>query len=66
MQVKPTDWKGVGIAMAGYLAIFLACLCFTSSVALGVVALGAVVAANIVYNRNYFFNYIYNLWVRCE
>lgn len=58
MQVKPTDWKGVGIAMAGYLAIFLACLCFTSSVALGVVALGAVVAANIVYNRNYFFNYI--------
>lgn len=58
MQVKPTDWKGVGIAMAGYLAIFLACTCFTSSVALGVVSLGAVVAANIVYNRNYFFNYI--------
>lgn len=58
MQVKPTDWKGVGIAMAGYLAIFLACLCFASSVALGVVALGVVVAANIIYNRNYFFSYI--------
>lgn len=60
MQVKPTDWKGVGIAMAGYLVIFLACTCFMSSVALGVVALGAVVAANIIYNRNYFFNYIQN------
>ena len=58
MQVKPIDWKGVGIAMAGYLAIFLACTCFLSSVALGVVVLGAVVAANIIYNRNYFFNYI--------
>lgn len=58
MQVKPTDWKGVGIAMAGYLAIFLACTCFLYSVALGVVVLGAVVAANIIYNRNYFFNYI--------
>lgn len=58
MQVKPVDWKGVGIAVAGFLAIFLACTCFLSSVALGVVALGAVVAANIVYNRNYFFNYI--------
>lgn len=58
MQVKPTDWKGVGIAIAGYLAIFLACTCFLSSVALGVVVLGAVVAINIIYNRNYFFNYI--------
>lgn len=58
MQVKPVDWKGVGIAMAGYLAIFLACTCFLSSVALGVIVLGAAVAANIMYNRNYFFNYI--------
>ena len=48
MQVKPIDWKGVGIAMAGYLAIFLACTCFLSSVALGVVVLGAVLFLALV------------------
>ncbi len=58
MQVKPIDWKGVGIAMAGYLVIFLACAFFLASIALGLVAVVAALAGNIIYNRNYFFNYI--------
>ena len=58
MQVKPVDWKGVGLAFLLFGIIFASCLFFLVNVALGIIALVATFAININFNRNYFFNYI--------
>ena len=58
MQVKPVDWKGVGLAFLLFGAIFASCLFFLINMALGIIALVATFAININFNRNYFFNYI--------
>lgn len=58
MQVKPIDWKGVGIAVVLFFTIFLSCTFFVVSIAFGIIALGGTVALNFLYNQNYFSKYI--------
>lgn len=58
MQVKPVDWKGVGLALLLFGVIFASCLFFLVNIALGIIAVVATFAININFNRNYFFNYI--------
>lgn len=58
MQVKPVDWKGVGLAFLLFGVIFASCLFFLVNVALGIIAVVATCTLNINFNRNYFFNYI--------
>ena len=58
LSIKPVDMKGLGVTLLAFLAIFISCVFFTVSIALGVIALGAVLVFNFVYMKNYFFNFI--------
>lgn len=56
-DVNPVQRKDVVKCIALFLAIFLACLLFIVP-PLGVIALTGVVTLNVIYNKNYFFNFI--------
>ena len=58
LSIKPADMKGLGVTLLAFLAIFISCVFFTVDIALGVIALGAVLVFNFVYTKNYFFNFI--------
>ena len=58
LSIKPADMKGLGVTLLAFLAIFISCVFFTVHIALGVIALGAVLVFNFVYTKNYFFNFI--------
>lgn len=57
-KVKPTEWKDVVKAMLLFIAVFIACAFFSISVFIGVVALCAMFVANVIYTKNYYFNFI--------
>lgn len=57
-DVKPVQVKDVVKCIALFFAIFVACIFFTISVKLGIIALIIAFVANIIYNQNYFFNFI--------
>ena len=56
-DIKPVQGKDVLKCIVLFLLIFVAAFLFVIP-PLGVVALAAVLALNIVYNKNYFFNFI--------
>lgn len=58
LSIKPADMKGLAISVLAFLAIFVSCTFFMVNVVLGIIVLGAVIAFNIVYTKNYFFNFI--------
>lgn len=58
LSIKPADMKGLAISVLAFLAIFVSCMFFMVNVALGIIVLGAVIAFNVVYTKNYFFNFI--------
>ena len=57
-DVKPVQKKDALKCIVLFLLIFVACLFFTASMALGVIALAVVLVLNVMYNKNYFFNFI--------
>ena len=57
-DVKPVQVKDVVKCIILFFAIFAACIFFTVSVPLGIIALIIAFVANIIYNQNYFFNFI--------
>ena len=56
-DVTPVQVKDVIKCIGLYLSIFIACILFVVP-QLGVIALAGVVALNVIYNKNYFFNFI--------
>lgn len=58
LSIKPADMKGLVVTLLAFIAIFISCTFFTVSIALGVIVLGAVLVFNIIYTKNYFFNFI--------
>ncbi len=56
-DVTPVQVKDVIKCIGLYLSIFIACILFVVP-PLGVIALAGVVALNVIYNKNYFFNFI--------
>ena len=59
-DVKPVQVKDVVKCIILFFAIFAACIFFTVSVPLGIIAVIIAFVANIIYNQNYFFNFIRN------
>lgn len=57
-DVKPVQVKDVVKCIILFFAIFAACIFFTVSVPLGIIAVIIAFVANIIYNQNYFFNFI--------
>lgn len=57
-DVKPVQVKDVVKCIVLFFAIFAACIFFTVSVPLGIIAVIIAFVANIIYNQNYFFNFI--------
>ena len=58
LSIKPADMKGLVVTLLAFIAIFISCTFFTVNTALGVIVLGAVLVFNIIYTKNYFFNFI--------
>lgn len=56
-DVTPVQVKDVIKCIGLFLSIFIACILFVVP-PLGVIALAGVVALNVIYNKNYFFNFI--------
>ncbi len=56
-DVSPVQVKDVIKCIGLFLSIFIACILFVVP-PLGVIALAGVVALNVIYNKNYFFNFI--------
>lgn len=57
-DVKPVQVKDVVKCIILFFAIFASCIFFTVSVPLGIIAVIIAFVANIIYNQNYFFNFI--------
>ncbi len=57
-DVKPVQVKDVVKCIILFFAIFAACIFFTVSVPLGIIAVIIAFVTNIIYNQNYFFNFI--------
>lgn len=56
-DVTPVQVKDVIKCIGLFFSIFIACILFVVP-PLGVIALAGVVALNVIYNKNYFFNFI--------
>lgn len=56
-DVTPVQVKDVIKCIGLFLFMFIACILFVVP-PLGVIALAGVVALNVIYNKNYFFNFI--------
>lgn len=56
-DVKPVQGRDVTICIVLFISIFLSCVLFVVPV-LGIIALAGVLVFNVIYNKNYFFNFI--------
>ena len=56
-KINPVQGKDVIKSIGLFFSMFIACILFVVP-QLGVIALAGVVALNVIYNKNYFFNFI--------